>query len=165
MKLGHILHSFYLTLISIWWGWTVLVDMFVVRIVFSMVDDVFQAGKIGMELFTRLNQLEIVVSSALVVITFFQVKKIKNLRIEFFLSVFIWIIPMVYFCYLTPKITYLSELWQRLDLMGIYSVHGIPDIQQEHQFYHNLYIGLDTIKLITMTLMMTLAFWRRGKWE
>jgi hypothetical protein len=139
--------------------------MFVIRILFSKIDDIFLAGNIGMELFSKLNQLEMIISTALLVIIFFQVRVNRRLLKEFFLTLTTWIISVIYFSYLTPKLIFLTELWKKNDLIGIYSAPGIPDIQQAHQYYHNLYIGIDSLKLITLTVMIGLATWRREKWE
>jgi hypothetical protein len=165
MRLNGSLHSLYLIFASIWWGWTLLIDMFVIRILFSKIDDIFLAGNIGMELFSKLNQLEMIISTALLVIIFFQVRVNRRLLKEFFLTLTTWIISVIYFSYLTPKLIFLTELWKKNDLIGIYSAPGIPDIQQAHQYYHNLYIGIDSLKLITLTVMIGLATWRREKWE
>jgi hypothetical protein len=165
MKLKLPFYSLYLFFTSVWWGWTVLVDMVVVRILFSRIDDIFVAGSIGMELFSRLNQLEIVFSSALVVITVFSLREKKHHVFEFVFAMLTWGISMIYFSYLTPKLITLTKLWKSSDLQGIISAPGIPDIQQEHQFFHNLYIGLDSVKLVFLTLMIGAAFWRREKWE
>lgn len=118
-----------------------------------------------MELFSKLNQLEMIISTALLVIIFFQVRVNRRLLKEFFLTLTTWIISVIYFSYLTPKLIFLTELWKKNDLIGIYSAPGIPDIQQAHQYYHNLYIGIDSLKLITLTVMIGLATWRREKWE
>ncbi len=165
MKLKLPLYSLYLFLTSVWWGWTVLVDMVVVRILFSRIDDIFVAGSIGMELFRSLNRLEVVFSSALVVITILRLKAKKPQFFDFVFAVFTWGISMIYFSYLTPKLITLTTLWRASDLQGMVSAPGIPDIQQEHQFYHSLYIGLDSLKLFFLSLMIGFAFWRREKWE
>jgi hypothetical protein len=165
MRLNGSLHSLYLIFASIWWGWTLLIDMFVIRILFSKIDDIFLAGNIGMELFSKLNQLEMIISTALLVIIFFQVRVNRRLLKEFFLTLTTWIISVIYFSYLTPKLIFLTELWKKNDLIGIYSAPVIPYIQQAHQYYHNLYIGIDSLKLITLTVMIGLATWRREKWE
>jgi hypothetical protein len=70
---------------------------------------------------------------------------------------------MFYFSYLTPKLVMLTELWKKTDLMGITSVSGIPDVQQEHQFYHRLYISLDTVKLILLGTMLGLGIFKAEK--
>lgn len=149
------IHSIYLFLLSIWWAWTVLVDMVIVRTVFATVDNFFLAGELGIALFSKLNNFELVVSSAIVALL--SIKKSWKLLI---VAVLLWALTMTYFCYLTPKIIYLTELWKKLDLMGINTVAGIPDIQQEHQFYHQMYITLDSIKLLTLTGLIGMGIWK-----
>lgn len=149
------IHSIYLFLLSIWWAWTVLVDMVIVRTVFATVDNFFLAGELGIALFSKLNNFELVVSSAIVALL--SIKKSWKLLI---VAVLLWALSMTYFCYLTPKIIYLTELWKKLDLMGINTVAGIPDIQQEHQFYHQMYITLDSIKLFTLTALIGMGIWK-----
>jgi hypothetical protein len=80
------------------------------------------------------------------------------------LSSLLWVIAMTYFTFLTPKIAELSGLWKKTDLMGITGVAGIPDIQQAHQFYHNLYIAIDSTKLLLLTTMMILGVVKEEKW-
>lgn len=157
------LFSFFLILLSLWWGWTVLVDMVIIRTVFTIVDNFFLAGDLGITVFSKLNNLELIVSSLLVAILSLQVRKNKKVLPLLVLSIITWIIAMTYFSYLTPKIVTLTELWKKTDLMGINSVAGIPDVQQEHQLYHNLYIGLDVAKLILLSLMMGLGIWKQEK--
>jgi hypothetical protein len=57
-----------------------------------------------MELFSKLNQLEVIISTSLMVIIFFQLRINRKLLKEFFLTLTSWIIAMIYFSYLTPKL-------------------------------------------------------------
>jgi hypothetical protein len=161
--LGKYLSSLFLFLTSIWWAWTFLVDFFVIRTVFKIVDSFWTAGKLGMALFTQLNLLELIVSTVLVAVLAMATRKRREALPLFLAALITWIIVMTYFTYLTPKLIYLTELWQRADLMGLTSVKGIPDIQQEHQFFHNLYIGIDSAKFIILTIMLGFAMWRRER--
>ncbi len=89
-------------------------------------------------------------------------KKILPLLI---MSVVAWIVAMTYFTYLTPKIIELTELWKKTDLMGITAVAGIPDVQQEHQFFHKLYIGIDTFKRVLLTVMIFIGAFKEEQWN
>jgi hypothetical protein len=157
------LSSLFLSLASFWWAWTLLVDFFVIRTVFKIVDSFWIAGKLGMALFTQLNLLELIVSTALVAILAIAARKKKEARLLFLAGVFTWIIAMTYFTYLTPKLIYLTELWQQADLIGLSGVAGIPDIQQEHQFFHKLYVGIDSLKFIVLSLMLGLGIFKQEK--
>jgi hypothetical protein len=59
----------------------------------------------------------------------------------------------------------LTELWKTTDLMGIQGINGISDVQQEHQFYHRLYISLDSIKLLLIGIMIGIGFIKEEKWS
>lgn len=148
-----------------WWGWTVLVDFFIIRTVFANIDNFFQAGNLGIAVFSKLNNLEVIVSSALVGVLSFQMTKNKKILPLLMMSVVAWIVAMTYFTYLTPKIIELTELWKKTDLMGITAVAGIPDVQQEHQFFHKLYIGIDTFKLVLLTVMMFIGAFKEEQWN
>ena len=154
----------FVALISSWLAWTSLVDFFVIRTVFGIVDNFFQAGELGIAVFAKLNHLEIITSSALMAVLGYQLRKNKNALPLFVMALVVWPIPIFYFSYLTPKIMELTALWKQADLMGITAVAGIPDIQQEHQFYHNLYIGIDAVKLLLLTAMLGLGIWKQEKW-
>ena len=148
-----------------WWGWTVLVDFFIIRTVFANIDNFFQAGNLGIAVFSKLNNLEVIVSSALVGVLSFQMTKNKKILPLLIMSVVAWIVAMTYFTYLTPKIIELTELWKKTDLMGLTAVAGIADVQQEHQFFHRLYIGIDTFKLVLLTVMIFFGAFKEEQWN
>ena len=147
-----------------WWGWTVLVDFFIIRTVFANLDSFFQAGNIGIAVFSKLNNLEVIVSTILVALLSFQMTKNKKILPMLIMSLIAWAVVMTYFTYLTPKIVELTDLWKQTDLMGISAVAGIPDIQQEHQFFHRLYIGLDSFKLLILSAMILFGIWKDEQW-
>ena len=158
------LFPIFIVLTTLWWGWTSLVDFIVVRTVFGMIDNFFQAGELGIALFSKLNNLEIVVSTVLILILGLHSKMTRKSLPLLALAIIAWSIPIIYYAYLTPKILELTALWKQADLMGLTAVAGIPDIQQEHHFYHNLYIGLDAFKLLLLTTMLGLGIWKQEQW-
>jgi hypothetical protein len=163
MNNNRTVYPLFLILVSMWWGWTVLVDFFIVRSVFSTVTDFFQAGELGILLFSKLNNLEIVVSSFIVALLSFQYRKKKSILFFLGISLVPWIIVMFYFSYLTPKLTLLSEMWKQADFAGVSSFGGISDVQQEHQKYHQLYITLDSVKLFFLSLLLIFGVWKQEK--
>lgn len=165
MTHNRLAYSLFLVLVSIWWAWTVLVDVFVIRTVFQTIENFFLAGDLGLAVFSKLNNLEVVVSTLLIVVLFYQTRKNRKSIFLLILSVMTWLIAMTYFSYLTPKLAYLTELWKKSDLGGVTSMFGIADIQQEHQFYHNIYIGLDSIKLILLSILLGLGIVKQDKWS
>ncbi len=149
-----------LILVSIWWGWTALIDFAVVPTVFNVVTDFFNAGELGIALFSKLNIFEVLVSSLLIVISIFNLKKEGRGKIPLLLACGAWIIVMFYFSYLTPKIIKLTGLWKEAEVVNKIGIAGINDIQQEHQFYHRMYVGLDSLKLLILSFMIGIFVFR-----
>jgi hypothetical protein len=148
-----------------WLAWTILVDFFVIRTIFQTIDNFFLAGDLGIALFLKLNNLELVTASILVSLFFIQFQKKKEILPLFIMSLLSWVIVMYYFSYLTPKLVMLTDIWKASDLLGLSSVKDIPDIQQEHQFFHRLYISLDTGKLLLLASMTGLAVIKADRWS
>lgn len=158
-------YSLFLVLASAWWAWTFLVDIFIIPTVFRSIDNFFQAGDLGIAVFSKLNTLEVLVSSVLLGMLAWQTKKNKKTTVLLVTSVIVWAIALTYFFYLTPKLITLTDLWKQMDLMGLTSAAEIPDIQQEHQFYHNLYIRLDMLKLFLLSFLIGFGIWKQDKWS
>lgn len=157
-------YSAFLILVSMWWGWTILVDIFIVPVVFRHVDDFFKAGEFATSIFAQINILEIIVSSMLVGLMSFVTVKGRRMLPLFFITIVVFGISLTYFSYLTPKILELTGLWKQADLMGLVGIAGISDIQQEHHFFHNLYIILDVVKLLLLTIMLTFGITTKQNW-
>lgn len=145
-----------LIFLSIWWGATVLVDFTVVPTVFQVIENFFNAGELGMALFSKVNKLELILSSLLVGLSSLHVKRSKRSLIEFCLILSASLIVLTYFSYLTPKISELTLLWKKADSLGLVGISGIMDIQQEHQLYHRIYVSLDTLKLLLLSVLIVL---------
>ena len=159
------LSTLFLSLTSIWIGWTVLVDMVIVPTVFRIVPNFFNAGDLGIALFSKLNQFEVVVATLNIVILAFALQKRKKVLPLLMLSILSFSIVMFYFSYLTPMITHLTDVWKQSDLAGIYNVPGIGDIQQAHQKYHRIYVGMDVLKLLILCFIWAMAFFQEEKWN
>lgn len=157
--LRKLIHPLTITLLSLWLGWTVLVDFVVVPTIFREMNDFFGSGNIGIKLFSKLNNFELIVGSLLLALSSWLQVQQKKVNIFLTISVTVlFVIALLYFSYLTPKITTLTALWQKADAMGVMGLEGIADLQQEHQFYHRLYISIDTAKLILLAAVLTYAF-------
>ncbi len=165
MTKSRLVFSAFIAFVSMWLGWTVLVDFFVIPTVFKTIDNIFHAGDLGISVFSKFNNLELIVASALVGLISFQMTMNRKALMLLIMTILVWLIAMTYFSFLTPKLIALTELWKKTDLMGITGVAGIPDIQQEHQFYHNLYIRIDGLKLILLTAMLFVGIYKKEQWE
>lgn len=151
MNSRRILFSSLLILLSLWLGWTALVDFVVVPGVFRNIQNFFEAGDLGIYLFQRLNYLEVVIASAVVALVTFIFRKNRRALPLLVSSLVVMIIAFTYFTWLIPKITYLTELW-KMSEAG--KTIAIADIQQEHQFFHRIYVIMDTVKLLVLLFMI-----------
>lgn len=150
-----------LILTCIWLSWTVLIDFVVVPTVFSVINDFFNAGELGISLFSKLNLLEVVLSSLLIVILALSLKQSGKGKIQLALACSSWLIVMFYFSFLTSKITFLTGLWKEAELTNQMGIANINDLQQEHQFYHRIYVGLDSLKLLILTFILGISFFKK----
>ncbi len=150
-----------LILTSIWWGWTALVDFAIVPTVFRTIPDFFQAGELGIALFSKLNLFELVIATALVIACVYQLRIHKQGKIQLIASLCAWVIVIFYVGYLTDKLIELTDLWMKADASNQVGIAGIIDIQQEHQYYHRVYVGLDSLKLLCLTFMLAAGLWER----
>lgn len=149
--------KFILIILSFWFGATALIDFAVVPTVFGTINDFFNAGELGIALFGKFNSIEVLLASTLLALSLIRFRRSKIAIIRLALILIGWSIVMIYFSYLTPKLTTLTELWKKADSLNSLSIGGISDIQQEHQFYHRIYVAIDTIKLIILATLLGLS--------
>src|SRR5690606_8054150 len=140
MTKSRFLYSALLILTSMWGGWTVLTDIFIVTVIFHHIDSFFRAGDAAIASFSRVNRLEVVKASILIALSAWQTTKNKKTLPLFIMAVISGAISFTYFSYLTPKILEVSSLWETMDKIGLVGTAQIPDLQQEHHFFHTLYI-------------------------
>lgn len=143
--------AFFLT--SVWLGWTILVDFFVVPTVFQQVPDFFVAGNLGVAVFTKLNRLEFPLASTLFALLCLHIKQTKTQHFLAIVSLVLLSIAGLYLFSLTPKITELTAAWEYAEKMGTLGQSG-EDVQQLHQSYHKTYIWLDTVKLLLLGVQL-----------
>ncbi|MFP5386134.1 MAG: hypothetical protein ACLGHN_08655 [Bacteriovoracia bacterium] len=165
MNIHCFLFPIFLVLTSMWLGWSLLVDFFIVPTVFATIDSFFQAGDLGIAVFSKLNKLEVIVSTVLVSLFSFHFVKTKKGLPLLVMVIFAWVIALSYFSFLTPKLVTLTELWKKTDLMGLTGVAEITDVQQEHQFYHNLYIGIDTLKIFLLSGLLVFGSLKQDQFK
>ncbi len=145
-------------LLGLWWGTTSIIDFVVVPTVFSVINDFFNAGELGIALFRKFNFFELFF--AISILVFEWRTKNKFILTSIFLALFIVII---YTTTLTPHLAQLSRWWKEADSQGLTSIYGVKDIQQEHQFYHRLYVSLDSLKLLILSCVLTYKIFAKNK--
>ncbi len=139
-----------LVLVTAWAAWTALVDFFLVPAVFATIPDFFLAGEMGIQVFTRLNQLEFPLACGLFACTAVAVKRAQLPKWLLTGNLLLVGIAGVYLFSLTPKISELTAAWAYADKMGTLGTAGIVDVQQLHQSYHRMYVAMDTVKLLLL---------------
>jgi len=149
--------------LSFWLGCVVLTDFVIVRTLFSEIDDFFKAGFIGVQLFSKLNLLEIILASIIFLSEIFILTKEKKLIHLLPLFLILYGITFFDYIYLTPKLSDLTHLWFKADLMGVVGLPGIADIQAEHQKFHELYITLDSVKIFLLLTSLSILTWKNSK--
>lgn len=146
-----LLYSALLILLTLWLGFTALVDFIVVPGVFRNIENFFEAGNLGIYLFTRLNYLEVVIGSTALAVLVFIFRKNRKALPLLLCGVSVLVIAFTYFTWLIPKIDHLTGLW-KMSEAG--KAIAIADIQQEHQFFHRVYVVMDSVKLMVLLFMM-----------
>ncbi len=126
-----------------WFFMTILVDIIAIPTVFRNLSNIKEAGKIGMIVFRKFNFIEIFFA---IMIIFGHLSKKEKRILDFILTVFLLVLSMTYFFYLTPAIIKTTMVInQTLPLDPNYAV-----LQSTHAFYHNLYRNLDAMKLFML---------------
>lgn len=151
MNSRRLLSSILLILLSFWLGWTLLVDFIVVPGVFRNIHNFFEAGDLGIFLFKKLNSLELVVASFVLAILTFICRKNRRALPLLVSSIIVFGISLVYFNYLTPKLESLTDMW-KLSEAG--QTIALSDVQQEHQYFHRIYVTIDSFKILILIFMM-----------
>lgn len=151
-----------IALLSCWIALTIFMDFIAVPTLFRNLGDFFKAGDIGILLFSKLNLLEIILGSFLLGLISLELSRsLKKGYLVFGIAFILWIISMVYFIFLTPKISALTALWKQAEAQGLTGLGSIPDLQQEHQFYHRAYIWIDTVKLGLLAFLLGRFIYKR----
>lgn len=150
-----ILNHLAIAVLALWLGLSAFTDFFVIRTAFEITGDFFKAGDLGIALFGKLNRFEIVFASFLLIEVVLNPGKSRFLQlVKLLLTLVLFSIALTYFSYLTPKIMELTDFWKEADKLGTLSFGGIADVQTEHQFFHRLYIGLDTVKMLLLSVLL-----------
>ena len=155
-------YPLFLAAISIWWGLTFFADLMIAPAIFQVVDNFFNAGELAMTLFSRLNSIEVILSSLVLTLLILIFRRKPSI---FLLAsgIVCWSFAIFYFAYLIPKIVSLTELWKQADKMGVIGIGDISDIQQEHQKFHKVYVGMDVVKLLLLSFMMIFGIVKQEK--
>ena len=137
-----------------WLSMSCLIDFVAVPIVFRTVSKLYEAANVGIRLFSIFNPIEFVFSLILISFAFLALRKrpskVKKIQLAF--SFFLLFIAASYTFHITPMISTLSEQKRELDMES----EAYVKIEQQHNFYHHLYVKMDSVKVILLLIMVGL---------
>jgi len=133
-----------------WLLMTLFVDIKAVPTVFRNVSSRLEAGRVGMDIFSSFNKIELVFAF-FILILFIRFIKIKKM---WFVVIPLIILPIAYNFYLTPEI---SEISLKL---GLALQEGLDPskLEASHEVFHSLYTKLDGIKILLLFVLSLFSF-------
>jgi len=138
---------------SMWFGMTAAVDFVAVPLVFTTLTSLEQAGQLGIAVFSRFNTIELLLGTimlALSMLLFFKEKNGKWSITWVLLSVLVASLAITYSFYLSPMIGFLGREMHQFPLES----EPYLKVYEQHQFFHKLYVKLDSVKLISLLVFM-----------
>lgn len=138
--------------LSSWILLTITVDFIAIPTIFRTLKDVNLGGAIGIELFPKVNFVEVILACGLIICLFYSLS-IKTRLFDRFVMVmgfFLALLSIFYFTFLSPEIKTLTL--EMSNKMGDFS--ALPSLSVQHQFYHKLYIKLEGLKLLILVIML-----------
>ena len=154
-----------LILSLIWLALSSVINFVIIPSVFSVINDFFLAGNLGITVFTKFNRLEFLFANIIFIFTLYLFKQKKRGYLPLLISILILLISSTYLFYLTPKLTQLTGAWEYAQTMGTIG-EAESDLQTMHRMYHRTYIVLDTVKLILLLVLsglMALPLFRNSR--
>lgn len=131
---------------------TVAVDFIAIPTVFRTLKDPNLGGAIGINLFPKVNWVEIILAVSLCSAIFFSVNIKQRIldRLALIVGIFLFLLTVLYLAYLSPEIKRLTlEIANNKGNLTL-----LPTLNIEHQFFHHLYIKLESVKLFLLFGLM-----------
>ena len=143
--------NFLFFILGAWFVATIFIDFFAVMAVFKNVSSIFEAGQVGMYVFTSFNKFEFIFSIILVALSFLYGHPCKKINwTGKTISIILFLLAGYYLFFLSPTI---SALTIQMHEVGIGNV-GYETLEQTHQVFHKRYISLDSIKLLLLVVQI-----------
>ncbi len=124
-----------------WLGFSLFIDLVGVRLIFTQIEDVMMAGKLGGSFFYRFNQIESVLGLLIILGLFVK----KSSKIALGCAILATLIALSYLFHISPEILRNSELYGGV-LSGV--IQDDKNYGDIFYFYHELYIKLDIVKIV-----------------
>jgi hypothetical protein len=155
MKINPVLlgHFFFFNL-GAWLISTIFIDFFTVIAVFKNVSNIFEAGTVGMYVFSSFNKFELIFGISLLGISLINpLANVKVKRLMIFFSLTLLSIALYYNFFLSPKI---STLTVQMNDIGLGN-EGYRLLENSHETFHKRYISIDSIKLLLLLILLGLG--------
>ncbi len=137
---------------------TATIDFLVLPQAFRVIKNVLIGGNLGIELFSRFNPLEMLFSFVILIlmaITEIPAKMAKTIGL--ILSGLLVAISFIYYFFLTPKIVMTTRV---IESLAGKTSEAMAQAQMDHQFFHHLYIRMDSIKLVCLSVILGIIIFK-----
>jgi len=140
----------FIFILGLWLGLTCFLDFFAVPTVFRTLSSREEAGKLGMIFFSTFNYLEIILSLGLATSAFLFKDEIKWKKTFWSTCGGLLVLTLIYSFHMSPKIISVNEKKYQME-------EGTPEyrvLEREHQFYHGLFRKTDTVKILSLLILL-----------
>jgi len=144
-----------------WFATTALIDFVAVPTVFRNISSLQEAGRVGMIIFSTYNKVEVVMGLMLSGL-FFKIWRTSRLRRHSYFmagAIVLLLLATLYNVKITPSITELNQKKYQLEVES----PAYRQVDQEHQFLHQLYVKLDGFKLLLLLGLSGACFIEKRK--
>ncbi|MCO4794393.1 MAG: DUF4149 domain-containing protein [Bacteriovoracaceae bacterium] len=143
-----------LVLLGGWFFSTIIIDFIAVPNIFRIISNSREAGQVGAKVFTLFNIMELTLAIILSIIFWKIPAEQKKIRwINRFLLSLLFLLILYYISILNPNIINFAV---KMNEIGVGN-SGYELLEQEHSFYHHLYVKLDSFKLISLLFLQISA--------
>lgn len=142
-----------------WLSTTLMVDFMVIPGAFRVLQDLAQSSRLGLFIFSSYNKVELLLSLAALVCAGALYKKGRAYALPIITSILL-VITLSYLFILTPNIAHLRE--QRLAVQESNPALA-QELKKELMFYHRLYVGIDSGKMLLLLAGSGLSFFYRPR--
>lgn len=145
-----IIKNISLSIVSMWLGMTALVDFVAVPTLFRNISNLEEAGNVGMIIFSSFNKIELFFILLIIGLGLSALSEIKFKKIFISIWGLLLLVAGSYNFYLTPKIIEVQKQMREIGMQGA----GFESIERVHNFYHSLYIQVDSVKLLLLLILL-----------
>ncbi len=153
-------YKIFLVVLGIWLGLTCFLDFIAVPTVFRTISSRQQAGELGMLLFHTFNKAEILFSLILLSCGLIFRKKVLDHKLFFCSLISLVILTFIYTFHMSPTIIATNKAKYELEE----SDPQYQVLERTHQSYHGLFRKTDTVKILTL-LIILIAIIKRDEGE